>query len=223
MPLAPADLMRRAGGLVRVRLHGAPEHVEEFHAWYAYEHLEDVVTLDGFLSGRRYRSDWLWPKFLALYETADETVEPGLAFAGMIANPTRWSRRIRGYYRDEAMRNNYRRLSLALRGDAGNPYGEAILMLHANAAPGREAEVEAWLAANAEAALALPGCTAARHWRAEKGARRYLELYEFDDPEVLRSRALYRHLVEFRAPLTRHLTDAVQQRYGAMPGASYTR
>ncbi len=216
MTLAPADLMRRAGGLVPVWLNVAPEHEEEFNAWYAFEHLGDMVALDGFLSARRYRSDWLWPKYLALYETVDESAETGPAFTRMIENPTRWSERIRGFYGEERIRNNYRRLALAMREGAGDPYGQAILMLQANAAPGTEAAAEAWLAENTAAALALPGCTAARAWQAVKGARRYLELYEFDDPEALRSAALYRHLAEYRAPLSRHLTDALQQRYCAI-------
>ena len=96
--LAPADLMRRAGGLVPVWLNVAPEHEEEFNAWYAFEHLGDMVALDGFLSARRYRSDWLWPKYLALYETVDESAETGPAFTRMIENPTRWSQRVRGFY-----------------------------------------------------------------------------------------------------------------------------
>ena len=74
----PAAVMAKAGGLIAVWLDVAPKHEEEFNAWYKFEHLQQVVGLDGFLSGRRYVADYLYPKFLALYETVDETAEKAL-------------------------------------------------------------------------------------------------------------------------------------------------
>ena len=82
--LKPEDIMRGCEGLVAVWLSVEPRHEEEFNAWYRFEHLDDMIGLEGFYSGRRYASDWLYPKYLALYETDNEKAETGPAFTHMI-------------------------------------------------------------------------------------------------------------------------------------------
>lgn len=218
--MKPESIMRDCAGLVAVWLSVEPQREEEFNAWYRFEHLDDMIALEGFYSGRRYASDWLHPKYLALYETADASAETGPAFTHMINNPTPWSARMRTYYGQSRKRENYKRIGLAMR--EGNPYGKALLMLHADALQGKAAEVEAWFAANAAAALEVPGCTAARFYRTVSGTRGYLELYEVADPDVLRAAEWSRFLTERRRGVAQHLIDSVQQRYHAL-GMERTR
>ena len=69
--------MSEAKALMTAWTHVAPEHEAEFNAWYDAEHLPEIVALPGFLSGRRYACESTVPKYLAWYDAADETVEPG--------------------------------------------------------------------------------------------------------------------------------------------------
>jgi hypothetical protein len=218
--MKPEDIMRGCEGLVAVWLSVEPRHEEEFNAWYRFEHLDDMIGLEGFYSGRRYASDWLYPKYLALYETDNEKAETGPAFTHMIKHPTSWSARMRTYYGQDRKRDNYKRISLAMRNDS--PYGNALLMLHASAAPDKAADVESWYATNATAALEVPGCTAARFYRTVAGARGYLELYDFADSEVLGTSEWYRFLTERRRGVAQHLVDSIQQRYRSL-GMERTR
>jgi hypothetical protein len=218
--MKPEHIMRDCAGLVAVWLSVEPQREEEFNAWYRFEHLDDMISLEGFYSGRRYASDWLHPKYLALYETADESAETGPAFTHMINNPTPWSARMRTYYGHARKRENYERIAMAM--GEGNPYGKALLMLHADAVPGKTAEVEAWFASNATAALEVPGCTAARFYRTVSGARSYLELYELAQSDVLGTTEWSRFLTERRRGVAQHLVDSVQQRYHAL-GMERTR
>ena len=218
--MKPEDIMRKCAGLVAVWLSVNPEHEDEFNAWYRFEHLDDMIGLEGFYSGRRYVSEWLYPKYLALYEAQDETAEPGPAFTRMINNPTPWSTRMRTYYGQDRRRDNYKRIALAMR--EGNPYGSTLLMLHGSAAPGKAAAVEAWFGANAAAALEVPGCTAARFYRTMSGPREYLELYDLASADALRTPDWYRFLTQRRHGVAQHLVDSVQQKYDAL-GMERTR
>ncbi len=209
----PVALMAKAAGLIAVWLDVAPEHEEEFNAWYKFEHLRQVVGLNGFLSGRRYVADYLYPKFLALYETVDETAEKALL--DMMATPTAWSVRIRPLYGENRIRNNYKRLAYAT--NTNNPYGSVILLIQGDAVSGRESENQEWLKRNATLALNVPGCTAARYYMAVSGQPNYLELYEFSDAASLGSVQWHQFLTgEGRRPLASSLVNIIQQRYQAI-------
>ncbi len=112
------------------------------------------------------------------------------------------------------MVGNYKRLACAMRD--GDPYGAAVLLHQANAAPGRATDVEAWLAGNVNAALDVPGCTAARFYRAVSGAREYLELYEFENADALRTPDWHRFFAERRQGVARHLVDSIQQKHDSL-------
>ena len=43
-----------AHAMIAVWMNVAKEHDQEFSDWYETEHLAEVVTIDGILSGRRY-------------------------------------------------------------------------------------------------------------------------------------------------------------------------
>jgi len=175
-----------AQGMIAVWLHVAPQHEDEFNDWYELEHVDQVVALPGFVSGRRYAADDTVPKYLALYETADEHVEPGPHFQALVASPTPWSRRIRRLYGENRRRNNYRLLYAT--GPAPAPHAACLLMFQMDVAPGDEAEFNDWYDREHVPLLAaVPGCLRARRFVAVSGAPRYMAAYEFLSPAVLES------------------------------------
>ncbi len=209
----PASMMANAGGLIAVWLDVDPKHEEEFNAWYKFEHLQQVVGLNGFLSGRRYVADYLYPRFLALYETVDESAEAALL--DMMTTPTPWSLRIRPMYGENRKRNNYRRIAYAINGT--DPYGAVILLMQGDAVPGKASENEQWLKCNAGLALNVPGCISVRYYAAVSGSPTYLELYEFSNAAAPCSAQWYRFLTgEARRPLASSLVNVIEQRYQAI-------
>jgi len=101
-----------AGGLITVRLDVAAEHDAEFNDWYTLEHVPQLTALPGFVRTRRYlcrkwNSDAADIRYLAWYETADQTVEAAKDFQYIVANPTPWSLRMRKLYGDRRERMNF--------------------------------------------------------------------------------------------------------------------
>jgi hypothetical protein len=64
----------------------------EFNRWYDREHLEERVTIDGFLEARRYVAHEGKPKYLSLYSTATFEVLDSPAYRTALANQTAWSK-----------------------------------------------------------------------------------------------------------------------------------
>lgn len=103
----------QAGGLITVRLDIDTAHEAEFNDWYALEHVPQLTALPGFVRTRRYFStksnnDGADIRYLAWYETADETVEAAQDFQHIVANPTPWSLRMRTLYGDRRERMNFK-------------------------------------------------------------------------------------------------------------------
>jgi hypothetical protein len=210
-----AQLMAKAAGLSAIWLDVAPEHDDEFNAWYKYEHLQQMVEKDGYLSGRRYIADHLYPKYLALYETVGDTTT--------VTTPARtpWQFRMVTLFGENRRRCDYQRLSYAV--GSGDPYGSVIFMIQGDAAAGKDSEVLSWLKQNAKLGLGIPGCTSVRYYVATAGQPQYLELYEFADESSLASAQWYRFLSgDERRPLASTLVNVIQQRYRSI-SAPYLR
>jgi hypothetical protein len=100
--------MADAQGLITVWLDVPAERDEEFNDWYNLEHLAQVVALPGFVRARRYKVEDAPLRYLAWYETSDETIEAGPHFQGIVERPTPWSQRMRRHYGDKRERMNFR-------------------------------------------------------------------------------------------------------------------
>jgi len=68
------------------------QHEAEFNRWYDEEHVPMLRQVDGVLAARRFRARTGTPRYLALYDLADELVPESLAWRAAIE--TAWSRRI---------------------------------------------------------------------------------------------------------------------------------
>jgi quinol monooxygenase YgiN len=165
--------------MIAVWLHVAPEREDEFNAWYELEHIRQIVDLDGFHSGTRYFNDGAFPKFLALYETKDDTVEASAGFQHVTTHPSPWSGRIWSFFGKDRIRLNLRLLATASRDDAlttENHAGTAVVLRHTRRAAGLSL-VQAQ--AEAAEALELSGCRRYRVFQDTHDESIYLEIFDF--------------------------------------------
>ncbi len=104
--------MSIATGLISVRLGPARAEFEpEFNAWYDLEHVPQLTALPGFVRTRRYSRGTGGPsamRYLAWYETIDDSIEAGPEFQHIVKHPTPWSLRIRRFYADNRERMNFK-------------------------------------------------------------------------------------------------------------------
>ena len=182
-----------ARGLFTVWLDVPPEREEEFNDWYNREHLNQLVALPGFTGARRYFSAEGGLRYLAWYETVDETVEQGPAFNHVVAHPTGWSSRIRTFYGDQRERMNFR-----LMRDVGTIPAEDtpwLYIVHTDIPDDIVDEYNDWYDnEHLPRLVTVPGVIRARRYAATAGNPRYPTAYEltdrdaFESPEGLKAR-----------------------------------
>jgi hypothetical protein len=185
--------MGAAMGLIAVWLDVAADRQEEFNDWYNLEHLAQVVALRGFVNGRRYRCNEAPLRYLAWYDTVDETVEPGPEFQRLVAEPTPWSRRMRRLYGERRERFNFR-----LMRDVGRVPAEDtpwLYLVHTDIPDHIVGEYNEWYdKEHLPRLVTVPGVVRARRYTATSGSPRYLTAYElterdaFESPEGLKAR-----------------------------------
>jgi hypothetical protein len=67
-------------------------HEEEFNRWYDIEHLPLLLQVPGVLAARRFRASTGSPRYIALYDLADEGVPEHTAWQSAVR--TEWTQRI---------------------------------------------------------------------------------------------------------------------------------
>ena len=188
--------MPEAHGLITVWLNVPGEHEKELNDWYDREHLRQVVALPGFVRARRYRVDDAPLKYLAWYETVDESVEPGADFQRIVAQPTTWSQRVRELYGEQRERMNFRLMRDVGRGAVGagtdTPW---LYIVHTDIPDDIVDEYNEWYdKEHLPRLVTVPGVIRARRYTAVSGNPRYLTAYEltdrdaFESPEGLQAR-----------------------------------
>ena len=176
----------RPMGLLAVWLHVPAEREDEFNAWYNTEHIAQFTSIPGFVNGRRYMALEGIPKYLALYELHDETVTASGEFQHALANPTPWSARMLGFYRDSRIRNTYRLIFTA--GEAPAKDAPYVYIVKTDIAGDIEQDFNDWYDQEHAPALAsVPGCSRARRFLAVDGQPKYMAVYEIDSPDVIKS------------------------------------
>lgn len=180
--------MRDAKGLITVWLHVPPEREEEFNDWYDLEHIPQVAGLPGVVSTRRYLVENATPKYLAWYDTVDETVEPGPEFQKMLSDPTPWSQRIRRFCGNHRELMNFR-----LMRDVGTASGEGtrwLYIVHTDIPDDIVDEYNEWYdQEHLPRLVTVPGVVRARRYAATAGHPRYLTAYELTDKDAFESPA----------------------------------
>jgi len=182
-----------ANGLITVWLDVPPHCDEEFNDWYNLEHLPQVVRLPGFVSGRRYHCDEARLRYLAWYDTRDESVEQGADFQGLVREPTPWSRRMRTLYGDRRERFNFRLMRDV--GKASEQDTPWLYIVHTDIPDNVVDEYNEWYDhEHLPRLVTVPGVLRARRYTATSGTPKYLTAYElthrnaFESPEGLKAR-----------------------------------
>jgi hypothetical protein len=166
-------------GLLVVWTDIAPEFEAEFNQWYDTEHVPQLLGVPGFLSGRRYQAVDGKPKYLAIYELADERVLKGDAFREVRDNPTPWSKKIIPQFRNTQI-GAFRQIFSHGERSAGD--AEFVLTVRLNTPADHENDFNAWYNEDHIPALVkVPGVYCARRYVAVGGDPKYLALYEMRD------------------------------------------
>lgn len=184
--------MAHAMGLMTAWLHVPPEREDEFNDWYNREHLPQVVSLPGFMRGRRYMVENAKPKYLAWYDVADETVEPGASFQRFVAHPTPWWARMADCF-EHRERMNFRLMCDVGRApERDTPW---LYIVHTDIPDHIVDEYNEWYdKEHLPRLVTVPGVVRARRYAAVAGSPRYLTAYEltdknaFESPEGLQAR-----------------------------------
>ena len=189
--------MTPATGLITVRLDVPDNARDEFTDWYDLEHVLQITAMPGFVRTRRYFCEKHDIRYLAWYETADEVVEGGAAFQGVVANPTPWSLRMRQHYGEKRERMNFKLMcEVANSGNTG-PVVDApwMYIVHTDIPDHIVDEYNAWYDKEHLPRCAnIPGVLRARRFTAQACtsgtvAPRYLTAYEMTGADVWESPA----------------------------------
>lgn len=178
-----------ANALITVWLDVAPEREEEFNDWYQLEHIPQVVGLPGFVSGRRYKADDAPLKYLAWYDTADESVETGPDFQRIVSHPTPWSQRMRRFYGENRERMNFRLMCDVGRvPEQDTPW---LYIVHTDIPGHIVDEYNAWYdKEHLPRLVSVPGVVRARRYAAVTASGpKYLTAYELTDRDAFESPA----------------------------------
>ncbi|MEI8033932.1 MAG: hypothetical protein WCH96_00470 [Betaproteobacteria bacterium] len=177
-----------ANGLITVRLHTDAHYEEEFNDWYNLEHLYHVLALPGFVRARRYVCQSADIRYLAWYETTDETVEAAAAFQELIKKPTPWTARMRTLYGKNQERMNFKLMCEV--GQTQPDDAPWMYIVHTDIPEHIVAEYNEWYdKEHLPRCAAIPGVLRARRYAATEGSPRYLTAYELTGPDVWESPA----------------------------------
>jgi hypothetical protein len=86
--------------VLTVRLDIDPEHDAEFNDWYNTDHLPALERVPGVYAAHRYRATAGNPRYLAVYELANQDLLKGDTWKKAVESP--WTLRMRRLYKDLA-------------------------------------------------------------------------------------------------------------------------
>ena len=177
--------MASGTGLLVVWTDIAPEYEVEFNEWYDKEHIPQLLGVPGFQTGRRYQAVHGKPKYMALYQLANEYVLKSDAFRAVRENPTTSTKRITAQFRD-TQRGVFRQLFS--HGNSPEKDAEFVLTVRLNTPTEHEKEFNDWYNEDHIPALVcVPGVYCARRYTAVEGDPKYLAVYEMRDGGATKS------------------------------------
>ena len=72
----------------------APEAITEHDDWHTHEHLEERLSIPGFLRGTRWVALRGQPRYFVLYEVAELATLTSAAYLERLNNPSTWKSKI---------------------------------------------------------------------------------------------------------------------------------
>lgn len=197
-----------------------PAEVEaEFNQWYDTEHIPQLLNeVPGFLAGRRYVSVEGKPKYITIYDLADETVGVSAAFLKVRQNRTPWTLKMvpqlqnlkQGFFK-----------KIFTYGDRPVHDAEYVLTVRLNTPADHERDFNAWYNEDHVPALAgVKGVYCARRYEITDGDPKYLAVYEMNDGNIVktpewetardygRTKAIAPHLKSLRTVVARRIYPA---------------
>ena len=181
-------MSKKGTGLLMVWCDVPADKEPEFNRWYNEEHIDERLSVPGFLSAARYEAVKGGPKHLAVYELESPAVLQSAAYKKVSQNPTEWTKRSGpNAIATTFVRNVYRQIHPASLTPAVAASGMApALQLGRMDVPAEvDAEFNNWYntiyVPNYEK---VPGVIRGRRYRAVEGTPTYLTFYEFEHPKV---------------------------------------
>ena len=159
--------MALLGNGVMVFWHDYSGDESDFLHWHSTEHMPERVGIPGFRRGRRYAAIAGEPKYLAFYETESVETLTSEAYLACLNDPTPWTRRCLGGFR-----NNNRTLC-RVRASLGHGQGAAMLSVRLSPAAGEAEALAAWASGTLIPDLVgRPGMMGAHLLQGDEGASR---------------------------------------------------
>jgi hypothetical protein len=163
----------------------------EFNRWYNEEHLQERLSIPGFLSAARYEAVKGGPKHLAVYELENAGVMESDAYKKVAGNPTEWTKRTGPQaVATTFIRNIYSLIHpKALTPQIAQSGMAPALQIGRMDVPAEvDREWNEWYntvyVPNYEK---VPGVIRGRRYRAVVGSPTYMTFYEFENPKVSES------------------------------------
>jgi antibiotic biosynthesis monooxygenase (ABM) superfamily enzyme len=179
------NIMASGTGLLVIWTDIAAEHEADFNAWYDQEHIPQLLGVPGFQTGRRYQAVEGAPKYVAIYQLADENVLKSDAFRAVRESPTAWTKKITPHFRN-TQRGVFRQIFS--HGTPPQKDAEFALTVRLNTPADHEKEFNDWYNEDHIPALVgVPGVYCARRYEAVEGDPRYLAVYEMRDGAATKS------------------------------------
>ena len=209
--------MASGSGLLVIWTDVAPEYEAEFNEWYDKEHVPQLLTVPGILTGRRYQAVEGKPKYIAAYEMADEKVLESAAFREVRDKPTDWSRKMIPQFRN-TQRGIFRQIFSF--GDRPTKAHEFAPTVRLNTPADHDKDFNVWYDEDHVPALVgVPGVYCARRYQAVDGDPKYLAIYEMNSSEIPKTpewdkARLFGRTAEIR-PYLKDLQAIVAKRIGA--------
>ena len=179
---------KKGAGLLLLYADVPAEMEDDFNRWYNEEHLEERLSVPGFLSAARYEAVSGSPKYLACYELESPEVMQSEAYFKQRDNPTEWSKRISLSTRSTTfIRNIYRQIhpGAVAPGVAGSGMAPILQIGRMSTTPEHEDEWNNWYnTVYVPGYEKVPGCIRGRRYLAVDGDPKYSVVYELENDQV---------------------------------------
>lgn len=138
-----------------------PEAIVEHDHWHSQEHLNERMSIPGFLRGSRWTNMGSGQRYFVMYEVADLDTLASKPYLERLNNPSPWTSRMMPHYR--GMNRGFCRVAYS----HGFGLGTCGLLVRLSPDPDREAALRDWLVTNALPVLpGTPGLVSAHLFEA---------------------------------------------------------